>query len=192
MTFFQTRKRKGPPEALLKIIFGRRYIKPQIHVDLFRTRISERSAGGFAQIHLGQQYLRLRWALTLSTHKRRKGPLEVVPKFILGRNILASYRHLTLSKHKIWKDPPEALPKFILGRDDLSLKSVFDFFQTIKMEKSAGGSAQVLFRAAILWPQIGMDSFHSQKMEKSAGGSAHIYLGQKYLSLKSIFDFSKL
>ena len=145
MTFFQTRKRKGPPEALLKIIFGRRYIKPQIHVDLFRTRISERSAGGFAQIHLGQQYLRLRWELTLSTHKRRKGPLEVVPKFILGRNILASYWHLTLSKHKIWKDPPEALPKFILGRDDLSLKSVFDFFQTIKMEKSAGGSAQIYF-----------------------------------------------
>ena len=37
-----------------KIYFGQRYLKPQIHVDLFRTRILERSAGSSVQIHLGQ------------------------------------------------------------------------------------------------------------------------------------------
>ena len=117
---FQTRKRKGPPEALLKIIFGRRYIKPQIHVDLFRTRISERSAGGFAQIHLGQQYLRFRWALTLSTHKRRKGPLEVVPKYL---SLISAFDP---SKHKRRKGLPEALPKFILGKHIINLAMAFD------------------------------------------------------------------
>ena len=29
-------------------------------------------------------------------------------------------------------------------------------------------------------------------MERSTGGSAQIYVGQKYLSAKSFFDFSKL
>ena len=55
--------------------------------------------GGSTQIPLGQQYLSLKLAFESSKYKKWKGPPEALPKFILGRNIIASNQHLTLSKH---------------------------------------------------------------------------------------------
>ena len=78
----------GSAGGSAQICFGQTDFKPQIRVDSFQTSISERSAGGSAQISFGQQYLSLGPALTLSAHIKWKGPLEALPKFILGRNIL--------------------------------------------------------------------------------------------------------